>query len=470
MKHPVKKVLPPIMAIISALVVFTLLAFAGKSTDNSNILDKGNAVKQLNYLKSLKFSANLDNRYYYNNKDIYLNLEVKADEVKGYSERTPLNISVVIDKSGSMSSKNKLDFVKKAVEYIIDKLGYNDYISIVTYDDDVRVVYASSMVEDKTRLKSEVRKIMSGGFTNLSGGMNEGYTQVEKTVRRGYVNRVLLLSDGLANRGITDRSELANIVKNKSSYEGITISTFGVGNDFNENLMADIATYGKGNYYYIKNSFDIPEIFANELKGVRILAAQNTKIKVNFPSHYLSVRNVFGYHYEVTGDNLYIDLKDVFAGQKKTVLIKFYVSRRIDSRQEFESILSYDDARDDLRKIEERLITFIEPAYTINDYESGVNISVKQNVVRQEANDLMEQALNDADNGRYDEAREKIKKGKDYMSSEMSSIPSSPEMTEQYDNMDKYDKQLENAENKSEEERKEMQKAGKYQNYETRKK
>jgi Ca-activated chloride channel family protein len=300
--------------------------------------------------------------------------------------------------------------------------------------------------------------------------MNEGYSQVEKTVRRGYVNRVLLLSDGLANRGITDRTELANIVKNKSGYDGITISTFGVGNDFNENLMADIATYGKGNYYYIKNSIDIPEIFANELKGVRVLAAQNTKIKVNFPSGYLSVRNVFGYHYEVTGDNIYIDLKDVFAGQKKTVLIKFNITRKIDGRQEFESILTYDDARDDLRKVEEKLFTVIEPAYTINDYESGVNIKVKQNVVRQEANDIMEQALNDADNGKYDEAREKIKKGKEYMNNEMSSVPSTPEMSEQFDNMEKYDKELENAESKTEEERKEMQKSGKYENYETRKK
>ena len=190
MKHSGKKVLPLITAIISALTVFTLFAFSGKATDNLNLFSKGNAVKQVNYPKSLTFSANLDNRYYYNNKDIYLNLEVKADEVTGYSERTPLNISVVIDKSGSMASKNKLEFVKKAVEYIIDELGYNDYISIVTYDDDVRVVYASSMVEDKTRLKSEIRKILSGGFTNLSGGMNEGYSQVEKTVRRGYVNRV----------------------------------------------------------------------------------------------------------------------------------------------------------------------------------------------------------------------------------------------------------------------------------------
>ncbi len=470
MKHHGKNALPLITAIISALAVFALFAFTGKGTDNLKSLNKGEAVISIQNLKSLTFFANLDNKYYYNSREIYLNLEVKADEVRDYSERTPLNISVVIDKSGSMSSKHKLEFVKKAVEHIIDELGYDDYISIITYDDDVKVIYASSQVEDKTRLKSDVKKLMSGGFTNLSGGMNQGFDEVEKTFRKGYVNRVLLLSDGLANRGITDKQELNNIVKKKSDYNGITISTFGVGNDFNENLMADLAIFGKGNYYYIKNSADIPEIFASELKGVRILIAQESRIKVKFPSNYLSVKNVFGYHYEVSGDEIIIDLKDIFSAQKKSVLIKFAVNRKIDSRQEFESELTYYDARDNMRRVEENINTPIIPVNSVSEYEEGVNISVKQNVIRQEANDIMEQALLDADSGNYENAREKIRKGKEYMNEQSGSVPSSPEMTEQYNNLDKYDKELENIESKSEEDRKEMQKSGKYQNYETRKK
>lgn len=470
MKHHGKNALPLITAIISALAVFALFAFTGKGTDNLKSLNKGEAVISIQNLKSLTFFANLDNKYYYNSREIYLNLEVKADEVRDYSERTPLNISVVIDKSGSMSSKHKLEFVKKAVEHIIDELGYDDYISIITYDDDVKVIYASSQVEDKTRLKSDVKKLMSGGFTNLSGGMNQGFDEVEKTFRKGYVNRVLLLSDGLANRGITDKQELNNIVKKKSDYNGITISTFGVGNDFNENLMADLAIFGKGNYYYIKNSADIPEIFASELKGVRILIAQESRIKVKFPSNYLSVKNVFGYHYEVSGDEIIIDLKDIFSAQKKSVLIKFAVNRKIDSRQEFESELTYYDARDNMRRVEENINTPIIPVNSGSEYEEGVNISVKQNVIRQEANDIMEQAILDADSGNYENAREKIRKGKEYMNEQSGSVPSSPEMTEQYNNLDKYDKELENIESKSEEDRKEMQKSGKYQNYETRKK
>ena len=470
MENSNKNELSVAMVIISVIILFSFYAYTSNNKDNSQIQKKEKTKITKVMEKTIKFSANLDNRYYYNNSEVYLNLDLRAEESEGKIERTPLNMSVVLDKSGSMSSKNKLDFVKKAVEHIIDELSYDDYFSLVTYDDNVSVVYFSSQVEDKTLLKNEVRRIVSGGFTNLSGGMNEGYRQVEKTIKRGYVNRVLLLSDGLANRGITDRFELRNIPKNKSSNEGITISTFGVGNDFNENLMADIANYGKGNYYYIKNSDDIPEIFANELRGVRVLAAQDTRIRIKFPSDYLEIKNVFGYHYEVQGDEITISLKDVFAGQRKNIMVKFNIKKKINSRLEFESYLTYDDARADLVKVEEKIITTLEPARTKVEFDDGLNVTVKQNVVTFEANEIMELALQDADNGNYEEARAKMKKGKEYLDEQNNAIPQSAEMKEQYDNMEKYDKDLTGAETKSEESRKEMQKEGKYDNYKTRQK
>jgi len=471
MANSEKKSSQVILVIISAIILFSFVTFSGNSSNKSEESKKGKIteLKYLNFTKPLKFSASLNNRYYYKNKELYLNLEVLADEIKSSNPRTPLNISVVIDKSGSMASKNKLDFVKKAVEYIVDELQYDDYISIIVYDDNVSVLYYSSQVEDKISLKNEIRKIKSSGYTNLSGGMSEGFRQVEKTFKRGYVNRVLLLSDGLANRGITDRLELINIVKGKSDDGGIIISTFGVGNDFNENLMADIANYGKGNYYYINNSSDIPEIFANELKGVRLLASQNTEIKVKFNSEYLSVNKIFGYIYNVNDDELSINLKDIFSGQKKNILIKFDIKKRIDRWIEFENYLIYENVLDNHNRVEEKIIKEVAPAKDIVEYEQGENVTVKQNVVRYEANDIMEQALLDADNGNYEEARLKIKKGKEYIDENAGSVPPSAEMQQQYENLDKYGRELEGAETKSEEEKKEMQKTGKYQNYESRK-
>jgi Ca-activated chloride channel homolog len=418
----------------------------------------------------LQLTTSLDNDYYFDNNNVYLYIDLKADKVGDDKEKSPLNIAVVIDRSGSMSDKNKLEYVKESVEYIIEQAGRDDYISIVTYDDYVDVLQRSAIIRDKYELKQKVSKLQPGGFTNLSEGMFEGYDQVNGTYSRGYVNRVLLLSDGLANRGITDRFKLADMVRDKNRRDGITISTFGVGNDFNENLMTDIADYGKGNYYYIRNSHEIPEIFASELRGIRNLAAQGTKLRVRFPSKYLSPNKVFGYPYELNGDEIVIDFKDVFSEQTKSVLIKFNVIKKIDQRIAFESELTYEDVNANFRTISSQDSRYIDPASSKDEYTRSKNETVLQNIAMFESNEMMENALKDADDGNYEGARLKLKEAQEYMSEQMNTVTASPEMKKQSENMDKYNDELKSAETKTEEERSEMQKSGKYDNYNARKK
>jgi Ca-activated chloride channel family protein len=455
--------------ILSLFILISVLSIAAYTS-----LTKGNGHKYPPFKPGdgggpLMLSTSLDNEYYFDNDHVYLYINLQAGKADVTRKRTPLNIAVVIDKSGSMGDKNKLDYVKRAVDKIIDELNEDDYLSIVTYDDDVNVLQPSARVTDKYTLRQEVSKIKPGGFTNLSGGTFEGFDQVNRSYKRGYVNRVLLLSDGLANRGVTGRYELANMVRDKNKREGITISTFGVGNDFNENLMCDIADYGRGNYYYISSSRDIPGIFAQELNGVRNLVAQGTMIKVRFPSKYLSLNKVFGYPYEVYGDEIDIDFKDVFSEQTKSVLVKFDVIRRIDTRISFESELVYDDVYENFKRVTADEDRFIEPANNKDEYNRGYNESVLQNVSMFESNDMMENALKEADNGNYGRARLMIQDAQHYMNTQMDQVSASPEMRRQSENMDKYGHELKSAETKSDEEKKEMQKSGKYDNYNTRK-
>jgi Ca-activated chloride channel family protein len=417
----------------------------------------------------IHLTTTLDNSYYFDNNNVYLFVDLKADKVGDDKDRSPMNIAIVIDRSGSMADKNKLEYVKKAVDYIIDQSGRDDYISVVDYDDYVDVLQRSSIIRDKEDLREKVSKLKPGGFTNLSEGMFEGYDQVNGSYSRGYVNRVLLLSDGLANRGITDRYKLADMVRDKNRRDGITISTFGVGNDFNENLMTDLADYGKGNYYYIRNSADIPEIFAQELRGVRNLVGQGTKLRVRFPSKYLSVSKVFGYPYDVSGDEVTVDFKDVFSDQTKSVLIKFNVNRRIDRKLNFTSELTYEDVTANFRNTSESQDNYVVPANSKDEYSRGQNETVAQNISVFEANDMMEKALREADDGNYDNARLIMKDAQVYMEGQMNTVTASPEMKRQQENMDKYDDDLRSAEKKTDEEKSEMQKSGKYDNYNTRK-
>lgn len=452
---------------VSAYLVFFNTGDAVKMTRSISRTNNANTSDRSG---SIRFTSSLDNSYYYDNNSVYLYLDLEADKVRGERERTPLNISVVIDRSGSMGEKNKLEYVKKSVDYIIDELGSDDYISVVTYDDYVDVLQRAGIVSDKYELREKISRLQPGGFTNLSEGMFEGYDQVNRQYMRGYVNRVLLLSDGLANRGITDRYKLAGMVKDKNRRDGITISTFGVGNDFNENLMTDIAEYGKGNYYYIKNSSDIPEIFASELKGIRSLVGQGTKMKVRFPSEYLRLSKVFGYPYELNGNEVVIDFKDFFSEQKKSVLIKFDITGKVNRKLTFENELTYEDVNNNFRLVTETGTNNIEPAASREEYSKNRNEGVIQNISMFESNEMMENALREADNGNYEQARVLLQSARGYMDDQLKDVAPSPEMRRQSENIDKYGTDLKSAETKTDEEKKEMQKSGKYDNYNTRKK
>jgi len=471
MKKQKKHQISTVFAVFILIAVMSIGVYSGifsKEKSTQVFPSKVLPVKKEKSKGPIQFSTALDNNYYFDNNNVYLYINLKTGKAENEKERTPLNIAIVIDKSGSMADKNKLNYVKKSVDYIIDQLGRDDHISVVTFDDYVSVLQRSSVINDKYDLRDKISGIQAGGYTNLSEGMFEGYDQVNNSYSRGYVNRVLLLTDGLANKGVTDRYKLANLVREKNRRDGITISTFGVGNDFNENLMTDIADFGKGNYYYINNSEDIPGIFAQELKGINNLVGQGTKVKVKFPSKYLALSKVFGYPYDISGDEITIDFKDIFSEQDKTILIKFNVVRKIDSKLNFESELTYQDINSDFRINKESSSNYIEPVNSKDDYIKAYNETVTQNISVFEANDIMEEALKDADNGNYNRARTMLQSGTTYMNGQMNQVAPSPEMKRQLENMDKYGKDIESAETKSEDEKKEIQKSGKYDNYNSR--
>jgi Ca-activated chloride channel family protein len=237
-------------AYLSAFVVTGLLSisllsssFRTKSQADLNTRDDDEISYKANGKQSrqeghLQLSTAFENDYYTrNNRTGHYYAEVHADNYQNNeTKHLPLNISVVIDRSGSMSG-DKIRNAKQAAKFIVDQLNPDDYFSVVMYDQTVDVVHEASKVENKQAIKLKIDRIVDRGSTNLMGGAMKGYEQVRKNYRSGYINRVLLLSDGLANEGITDAKQIERIVRKKSMDEGISISTFGVGNDYNEDLM-----------------------------------------------------------------------------------------------------------------------------------------------------------------------------------------------------------------------------------------
>ncbi|MDI3318281.1 vWA domain-containing protein [Pinibacter soli] len=342
---------------------------------------------------------------YDQNDNPYLYINVGSGELKANRKRVPLNISLVLDRSGSMAG-DKIDYAKQAAMFVVDQLNSDDILSIVNYDDKVQVTSASQPVKNKEMLKAAIDQICEGGSTNLSGGMLQGYWQVEKARKAGYVNRVLLLTDGLANVGITDAIELKKLTDSRYNEKGIALSTFGLGSDYNEDLLTSLAETGRANYYFIKQADQIPNIFASELKGLLSVVAQNATLSVALPDGIVCEK-VYGYPYEIKNNNIQVRLNDIYASDGKALLIKLKPVIHLKDAISFSCNLTYTDVE-----------TFRERSMIKN---ATINLTKEKEKVEKNKDPLVQEIiavftnaeefdeiLADVDRGGYETAKKKI--------------------------------------------------------------
>ena len=256
----------------------------------------------------------------------YLQLSVFTQEQQSRARR-PMNVSVVIDRSGSMGSEGKLVNAKASVRALVDQLAPDDILSIVIYDDVVEVVRSAGRVGNKQEVRRLVDEITPRGWTNLGGGMVEGFHQVERNLRSAYANRVILLSDGLANRGITDPLELERIARRYRS-RSVSLTTVGVGLEYNENLMVALSENGGGNYYFIEDARNLASVFRTEFNHLSGVVAQNASIELVLGRN-VKVRDVIGCESEGEGSRFVIPVGDLSSGEHRefTVVLEIPAGR-----------------------------------------------------------------------------------------------------------------------------------------------
>ncbi|UBU19051.1 vWA domain-containing protein [Nonomuraea gerenzanensis] len=210
------------------------------------------------------------------------------------AERRPANLTFVVDVSGSMAEAGRLDLVKAALLKLLDQLAPGDQVSIVSFSDDAEVLASMTPLTARQELRAAVERLSISGGTNLEAGVLTGYQEASKAFRPAATNRVILLSDGLANQGATQWQAISDRVKEQAAKQ-LTLLTVGVGRDYGDELMERLADTGDGMAVYVSSEEEATKLFTTQLPATLDLRARDAKAQVVFNPSVVESYRLIGY-------------------------------------------------------------------------------------------------------------------------------------------------------------------------------
>jgi len=314
----------------------------------------------------------------------YVKVGLTGFKLAHAADRTPVNVAIVLDRSGSMSGQ-KIAQAKNAAVRAIERLNSNDIVSIITYQSTVDVLVPATKLTDVEQIREKIASIEAGGSTALFAGVSKGAAELRKFVDKNRVNRVILLSDGLANVGPQSPSELgalgASLIK-----EGISVTTMGLGLTYNEDLMTQLAQKSDGNHIFIERSSDLVRIFNYEFNDVLSVVAQEVSIKVQCKDGIRPVR-VLNSDAEINGQDVVVKMNQLYSEQEKYVVLEVEIpAMKTDVSREVARVdVSYSNMK---TKSTDRLSSEVSVNFSesIAVIEKATNLQVMENCVLQIAN------------------------------------------------------------------------------------
>ncbi|MGE4301345.1 MAG: VWA domain-containing protein [Victivallaceae bacterium] len=269
-------------------------------------------------------------------REAMIRIAIDAEKIAGVP-RAGVNLAIALDRSGSMGGE-KIENAKRAAITALKMLNDDDWFSLVVYDGSAQVLIPATRVGDRIARYSPdssmraidsarnviidaINQIRPGGSTALFSGVSLAVGELEKAeCPEGFVRRVVLLSDGQANVGPSTPADLgrlgAGLVK-----EGISVSTVGVGLDYNEDLMTSLAQNSDGNFYYVEKSSDLPFIFERELSGALSVAARSVRLRIECPRGVRPV-GILGHEARIDGNTVEIDFNQIYSGHRKVLVLQ----------------------------------------------------------------------------------------------------------------------------------------------------
>ena len=349
----------------------------------------------------------------------FLKVGLRGFDLPVESDRASVNLAIVLDRSGSMAGE-KLARAKEAAIMAIGLLNSRDIVSMVTYDSVVNVVVPATRVTDKQSIYSAIRNIRDGGRTALFAGVSKGAAEVRKFLDKTRVNRVILLSDGLANIGPSTPSELGQLGASLGK-EGISVTTIGLGLGYNEDLMTQLAGMSDGHHAFDQNSADLSRIFAAEFNTALTVVANQLTIIIKCANTIRPIR-VLGRSAQIIGQNVHVNLNQLSSNQEKFVILEVEIPAGVAG--ETRDLASVDVSYLDLRaKVTDSLHGSVSVNFSKKreDVVKSVNQPVMDSAAEQVLNQVSKEAVVLRDAGKLEAAKDYLRRNIDSLKKSMSS-------------------------------------------------
>lgn len=247
-------------------------------------------------------------------------------------ERRPMNLTFVIDVSGSMGYDNRMEVVKYALRELTAQLNKNDRIAIVTYGSGAQLRLAPIRGDKKRQIERVIAGLHPGGSTNAEAGLRVGYQMANQQFVAGHVNRIVICSDGVANVGLTNAEALKETIIDYAG-RGITLSSVGVGmGNYNDVLLEKLAKYGDGRYAYVNDRREAHKVMVEDFLGNMDILARDTKIQVEFNPEVVKSYRLLGYENRDVADHKFRDNREdggeIGPGHEVTAIYELVFNRK----------------------------------------------------------------------------------------------------------------------------------------------
>lgn len=345
-------------------------------------------------------------------QSIFLKVGLTGSDL-GEDRRTPANVSIVLDRSGSMDGE-KMARAKEAASIAVSMLDDRDIVSIVTYSDTVSVLVPATRVSDRNYIQRRIETVFADGSTALFAGVSKGADEVSKFFEENSVNRVILLSDGLANIGPDSPRALGSLGESLKR-SGVSVTTIGLGLGYNEDLMVQLARQSDGNHAFVENYNDLTRIFRYEFQDILSVVAQDVKIEINCPEGVVPLR-ILGRDAEIIGNKVYTSISQIYSNQEKYLLVELTVPpTQAGSRMNVADVtIDYSDMKS---KKSDQLSgrTAVEFTRSEEKVEKSVDKETVIDAVKQISAEVSEEAIILRDEGKIDEAQALLQENTDYL-------------------------------------------------------